>query len=117
MVEGLVRLSSRGRFDIPLSVQNVVNQYKRESVNVNIFLDEMGWKPSEGKSDKVLLADLYKKYSEFTTTFGYKRFNLQNFGVHLRKVGFMVRKSNQNKTYAWCKQVFDPDMLTAKTNI
>lgn len=117
MVEGLVRLSSRGRFDIPLSVQNVVNQYKRESVNVNIFLDEMGWKPSEGESDKVLLADLYKKYSEFTTTFGYKRFNLQNFGVHLRKVGFMVRKSNQNKTYAWCKQVFDPDMLTAKTNI
>lgn len=70
MVDGLVRLSSRGRFDIPLSVQNVVNQYKREFVNVNIFLDEMGWKPSEGKSDKVLPADSYKKYNEFTTTFG-----------------------------------------------
>lgn len=117
MVEGLVRLSSRGRFEIPLSVQNVVNQYKRESVNVNIFLDEMGWKPSEEKSDKVLLADLYKKYSEFTTNFGYRRFQFHNFNAHLRKAGFTVRKSNQNKTYVWCKQVFDPDMLTAKTNI
>ena len=64
MVEGLKRLTSRGRFVIPVSVQQIINKYKRESVNVNIFLDEMGWKPSEGKSDKVLLADLYKKYSE-----------------------------------------------------
>lgn len=117
MAEGLKRLTSRGRFVIPVSVQQIINKYKRESVNVNIFLDEMSWNPSDEKGDKVLLLDLYKKYSDFTTTFGYKRFNLQNFGMHLRKVGFNVRKSNQNKTYVWCKQVFDPDMLTAKTTI
>ena len=117
MVEGLKRLTSRGRFVIPVSVQQIINKYKRESVNVNIFLDEMSWKPSDEKGDKVLLLDLFKKYIDFTTTFGYKRFNLQNFGMHLRKVGFNVRKSNQNKTYVWCKQVFDPDMLTAKTTI
>lgn len=117
MVAGLERLTSRGRFDIPFSVQKVVNQYKKDSVNVNVFLDEMGWEKSQEVGDKVLLMQLYKKYSEFTSTFGYRRFNLQNFSAHLRKMGFIIRKSNQNKTYVWCKQTVDPDELTSKTLI
>lgn len=117
MVAGLERLTNRGRFDIPLSVQNVVNQYKKDSVNVNVFLDEMGWEKSQEPGDKVLLMQLYKRYSEFTSTFGYKRFNLQNFSAHLRKMGFNVCKSNQNKTYVWCKQTEDTDVLTSKTII
>lgn len=94
-----------------------MNQYKKDSVNVNVFLDEMGWEKSQEVGDKVLLMQLYKKYSEFTSTFGYRRFNLQNFSAHLRKMGFIIRKSNQNKTYVWCKQTVDPDELTSKTLI
>lgn len=112
MVTGLKRLTDRGRFDIPLSVQQAVNQYKHESVNINIFLDEGGWIPSDNNKDKVKLLDFYKKYKEFTIAYNYKPFNSNNFASHLRKMGFQVRKSNQNKTYVWCKQKIDPEELT-----
>lgn len=112
MVSGLKRLTERGRFDIPISVQQAVNQYKHESVNINIFLDEGGWIPSDNNKDKVKLLDFYKKYKEFTIAYNYKPFNSNNFASHLRKMGFQVRKSNQNKTYVWCKQKIDPEELT-----
>lgn len=105
IVEGLKRLAERGRFDIPESLQKIVNQYKYDSVNINTFIDEEGYRPGDG--EKVSLRDVYKNYSEFVKDCGFRRFSLKNFATHLRKLGFRVEKSTGNKAYVWFDRTND----------
>ncbi|MBN1279719.1 MAG: DNA primase [Chlorobiaceae bacterium] len=84
-LEGLRRLLQQGRFSECDAARCAVDQYKRESDSVQMFVDEQALEPSGVGFET--LGELYKGYKSFCADDGYRPLGKQNFSKRLEACG------------------------------
>jgi len=99
VVKGVQSLLKKGDFDIPESVRNVVDEFRKDSDTVGTFLGENGYCPSD--DDSVTLQsmyDLYKiqhpdgvAYREFSKQLRGHGYRVEPKGRHNIRVVYTVR--------------------------
>lgn len=89
VLRAYVALKARGRFDIPDSSKNALNQYKLEGDPVALWKETaLEVHPLGNGHDKDFVTNptMYKLYSEYCQTNGYKSTNPNNFGKQLKRL-------------------------------
>ncbi|MCF8382104.1 MAG: DUF5906 domain-containing protein [Chlorobium sp.] len=85
-LEGLRRLLQQKNFSNCDAARHAVDQYKRESDSVQMFVDDRALEPSGVGFET--LGDLYKGYKSFCADDGYRELNKRNFSKRLEACGF-----------------------------
>ena len=98
VLAGLERLLIQKRFTESQAVKEQLEQYRRESDSVQMFLDEVEYKPSQNLYKP--LKDVYAGYRVFCLDNGFKVTSSRTFSQRLRNLGFkMERKNYGNAVY------------------
>lgn len=92
ILSGLNRLLNQRNFSQCEAAKIQVEQYKKQSDSVQLFIDENGYKPHHTGYE--LLKDLYINYRCFCTEDGFKPVNKTNFIKRLRSQGINIEKRN-----------------------
>lgn len=90
-VDGLIRLKSRGYFDIPNSCQELLDSYIREQNSVNVFIDEFTVPDADGK---ISVKEIHEFYRNWCRGSVFLPVNISNFGRRLSDLGIEQIKSN-----------------------
>ncbi|MDB5239610.1 MAG: phage/plasmid primase, family protein [Spirosoma sp.] len=100
VLTGLNRLLENREFTNSPSVRDAIEQYRKESDTVALFLDENGYVPSP--NTYLYLKEFYAKYRFFCVDNGNRSLSLQNFSSRLRRhLGYTItRRSTGNVIYA-----------------
>lgn len=90
ILRGLRRLLEKQKFTTSEIVNQILEEYKRESDSVAMFTEENAYVPdAEGYE---LLKNLYSSYRSFCLDDGYKPLNKKNFKKRLEVSGFQVEQ-------------------------
>lgn len=92
ILEGLNRLLKQRSFSHCEAARNQVEQYRKQSDSVQMFVDENGFQPSP--TNYKLIKELYTIYRGFCIEDGFKPVNKTNFIKRLRSFGILVEKRN-----------------------
>lgn len=84
-LEGLQRLLRQQAFTYSETIEAAVNEYRKQSDTVALFIDEKNLITSTNKS---AVADLYKEYKNFCLDDGYKAVGKNKFSTRLTALGF-----------------------------
>jgi putative DNA primase/helicase len=95
VLEGLTRLLKQNNFSPCEAVQKALDEYRKESDSVAMFLDEEGYETSPVAY--VLLKNLYATYRTYCTDNGYKALGNNKFSKRLESNGITVEKKNVGK--------------------
>ncbi len=90
-ITGLQRLRARGKFNVPVSVEQATRDFELENDIVGMFIDEMCELAS---SYTVQSKSIYDAYKEWCKDNGYKSKSMVKFARDLRRVGFSKRKDS-----------------------
>lgn len=102
VLDGLKRLLKQNGFSPCAAVQKMLETYRRESDSVAMFLDDEGYKASNG--NQILLKDLYQEYKTFCQNDGYKPLGKRNFKKRLEGQNLSVEAGNGNKVFVWIER-------------
>lgn len=92
VLEGLNRLLKQGDFTKCAAIIHAVEDFRKKSDSVNLFLDDGGYMKSNDNS--IPLKQLYSNYTFYCHDSGYTACSLKSFSERLKNYGFeMVRKS------------------------
>lgn len=111
ILEGLRRLVKQGGFTKSKMIDDQLNLYRKESNNVELFLEEERY--TKSTNGKILLSTLYQFYRLYCSENGYKALNKNNFSERLRKLNYTVKRSTGGSVYVWCEKAADEDFLKA----
>lgn len=92
VLEGLTRLLAQKRFTESAAINAAIEQYKLESDNVKLYIEDKGYKPDQ--SHYVQIKDLYIDYRIFCNGDGMSPLKKTNFIKRLRILGFLVERIN-----------------------
>ncbi|GAB2605698.1 DNA primase family protein [Spirosoma areae] len=93
VLTGLNRLLKRRAFTESPAVRSAVEQYRKESDTVALFLEEQGYVPSADAP--IPLKNFYSEYRAFCTDNGNRPLSQQNFSTRLqRHLGFTVKRQS-----------------------
>lgn len=92
VLEGLRRIIKNRKFTYSKEVDELLDQYKKESNTVALFLDEEGYKTNV--DSHILLKDLYQSYSGFCFEGGYQRLQKGNFKKRLQDLKIPIERQN-----------------------
>ncbi|TNJ37406.1 DNA primase family protein [Prosthecochloris vibrioformis] len=106
VLDGLRRLLEQGGFSKCKAAEDAVNQYRKESDSVAMFIDERGYKPSPDRHEP--LGDLYKDYKNFCTDDGFRAFSKTNFSKRLQALGFEKRRMNYGPGFFLARTSVEP---------
>jgi putative DNA primase/helicase len=95
VLEGLTRLLKQNNFSPCEAVQKALDEYRKESDSVAMFLDEESYETSQ--TEYILLKNLYATYRTYCTNNGYKPLGNNNFSKRLESNGITVEKKNVGK--------------------
>lgn len=90
VLDGLKRLLQQGDFTACPAIDDAINEFKRDSDSVNLFIDDGGYIPSDDSYES--LKELYMLYKTFCNDFGYTSCSLRSFSERLRNYGFNVHR-------------------------
>lgn len=90
VLDGLKRLLQQGDFTACPAIDDAINEFKRDSDSVNLFIDDVGYIPSDDGYEP--LKELYMLYKTFCNDFGYTSCSLRSFAERLRNYGFNVHR-------------------------
>nr|DAW61318.1 MAG TPA: dsDNA helicase [Caudoviricetes sp.] len=94
---GLTRLLSQKHFTFSEKVKEQVDNYRKESDSVVMFIDEFGYTPSfEGS---FFLKMVYNEYKEYTIDGGYRPVSIKTFAERLRMMRFEVVKQKTGRIF------------------
>lgn len=97
VLEGLSRLLAQGRFTHSDIVRQQLEAYRRQSDNVQLFLDDDGYEKHEQYTN---LDELYRNYKSYCIEGSYRQCNKKNFHKRLQTVGILTeRKSHGYVAY------------------
>lgn len=100
IIEGIIRLRENKRFSKCETIEKLQNEYRIESDNVNMFLEEKWYIPS--LKNKQLLSQLYTEFDSFSISNGYRTMTKRTFSSRLKGLGFNVAKGGTgHQTYVW----------------
>lgn len=92
VLEGLNRLLKQKRFTESVVVKQQLEQYRRESDSVQMFLEEEGYEPTLTETEP--LKALFIQYRIFCTDNGYRNVSSRTFGQRLRGLGYLIERKN-----------------------
>lgn len=84
-LEGLKRLLRQQSFTYSLIIEEAVNEYRKQSDSVALFIEDKNLVTS---TNKKTVADLYKDYKNFCLDDGYKAVGKNKFSSRLTSFGF-----------------------------
>jgi len=90
LVEGVETLLKTRKFDIPESVQTVVDEFRQESDNVFGFMDENRFRPDPEKFE--VFWDLYIAYQDHCRRVKAKAVHKNEFSRRLSGLGYTIAK-------------------------
>jgi putative DNA primase/helicase len=105
VLDGLKRLLHQGKFTDSPAVRNAVDQYRKESDSVYLFLDEENYQKSvhHYKPQK----EVYSEYRAFCMNNGHKSLSNINFGRRLKALGHELEKKSIGQV-VWIETVETP---------
>ena len=92
VLNGLDRLLKQKRFSECESANQALKQYRYESDNVSIFIEDGGYKAST--KENVPMKTFYSEYRNFCVEHGYKPVKHLNFKKRISKFNILVEKKN-----------------------
>ena len=108
VVKGARSLLKSGNFDIPPLAQNAVEEFRKESDSVLMFLEENGYRPSSERWKT--LREMYDSYKEQCKDDGSVAVGKRAFSKRLRTLGFKVVPFGRKKmTVVYAKRVDDAE--------
>jgi len=100
LLEGVKRLRENKKFTYSPTIEALQNDYRIESDNVLLFLDEKMYIPS--LKNKQLLSQLYNEFETFSNGNGYRTMSNRTFSSRMKSLGFKVEKGGTgNHTNVW----------------
>ena len=90
ILAGLRRLLEQGRFTDCEAVRLQLENYKKQSDTVRLFLDEQGYQVS---TDTTPLKDIYRDYKAYCIEDGYRPVNNKNFQKRLNGNGIQTERA------------------------
>lgn len=92
---GLKRLLIQNDFSHSGAAESAVNDYRRESDSVAMFLEDEGYAPHD--EDYTLLKTVYREYRNYCADNGYKPIGNKNFVKRIESLGFTTDKNRVGK--------------------
>lgn len=99
LLEGVKRLRENKKFTYSPTIEALQNEYRIESDNVSMFLDEKMYVPS--LKNKQLLSQLYYEFNSFINENGFRSMSNRTFSSRMKSLGFKVERSSGNNNYIW----------------
>lgn len=93
MLDGLRRLLRQRKFTQSALVCEQVEEFRRESDSVALFLDEEEYRPTDEQFTFVLLKEMYGTYRQFCNENGYTPCSLRTLSKRIKSAGFNMRKT------------------------
>ena len=98
VLNGLNRLLSNGDFTKCSAIINALEDFKKTSDSVNLFLDDGGYEKTA--DNPTSLKSLYLQYSNYCKDSGYTACSLKSFSERLKNYGYeIIRKSSGRYVY------------------
>jgi putative DNA primase/helicase len=95
VLDGLKRLLANQKFTASDVVDQTIDQYRKQSDSVFLFLDEENYEPDTEKEKS--LADLFNLYAEYCKVCKYMACSRKTFADRLRNLGYtIVRRGHGN---------------------
>jgi putative DNA primase/helicase len=96
LLEGLNRIIAQKKFSSCEKSAQALNDFRRQSDSVALFLDEYNYKPSTDIKEP--LADLYTRYKGFCQEDNYKPVGKNKFSVRIENKGYEKTRLNNGTT-------------------
>ncbi len=101
---GLGRLLKNGGLTQSDLIKEQLDNYRRESDSVQMFIEENGYISSTSSYKK--RQDIYYEYASFARDNGYKAVSNKTFGDRISRLGFDVERKNFGRI-VWCEQDYN----------
>jgi len=95
VLDGLRRVLKQRKFTESAVIKEQVENYRRESDSVAMFLDEEGYAPAT--EEHVALKDMYWEYQDYCRDNGHRPYSNRNMSDRLRKYGYDIKKIAQGR--------------------
>lgn len=89
---GLKRLLDQNNFTYSEAVNSQIEQYKRQSDSVQLFLEEENY--TKGVNESKPLQDLFSEYRTYCNYGGYRFCSTKTFSERLKNIGFVIERKN-----------------------
>lgn len=99
LLEGVKRLKENKKFTYSPTIEELQSEYRIESDNVSMFLEEKMYIPS--LKNKQLLSQVYNEFNSFLNENGFREISNRTFSSRMKALGFKIERLSQNKTYVW----------------
>lgn len=103
LLSGLNRLLLQGDFTKCKAIISALEDYKKNSDSVNLFLDDGNYKKSS--DDTISLKSLYMSYVEYCKDSGYTSCSLKAFSERLKNYGFEITRKSSGRYVNISKQI------------
>ena len=90
ILDGLRRLLAQKKFTVSQKVNEQINNYRKESDSVAMFVNENGYVPSY--RNQYYLKVVYDEYKSYSLDNGYKSVSVRTFSERLKMLGFEIEK-------------------------
>lgn len=91
VLEGMKRLIEQGHFSTSDAIEEVANQYRKDTDSVALWVDECGYYPS---SERKTLTECFETYDKWRESNRFQPMKQPNFRKRLESLKFKVWKSN-----------------------
>ena len=95
LLEGLNRLLAQGDFTYCSAINNALEEFKKNSDSVNLFLDDGGFEPSIDETKP--LKTLYSHYDNYCDDSGYTACSLKSFSERLKNYGYVINRKSAGR--------------------
>lgn len=97
VLAGLDRLRTQGQFSPCSSSQKILEEYRKESDSVAMFIDEFGYQKTNASEEFVDLDMLYSEYRAFCQHGGCLAVSSPKFRPRLERLGFQWKRRSTGK--------------------
>jgi putative DNA primase/helicase len=95
VLEGMNRLLNQKGLTKSPSIENALNEYRKTSCSVSLFIEDIGFKPSS--VDTVSLKELFRSYRQFCNENGLISVSTKTFSERLAENKFTVHRKNYGR--------------------
>lgn len=93
VLQGLERLNKQQRFTDCQRAKEALQQYRKESDSVALYMEDYGYTPN-AQAEPTPLKSIYNEYRIFCTDSGFRAVSMRSFSDRLYKLGFeTIRRS------------------------
>lgn len=94
VMKGLDRLLKQKDFTESVIANQALEQYKKESDSILIFIDDKGYSASEDNREFMMLKDFFNEYNIYCRENNHRPVSYRKFSERLRNNGFFIERIN-----------------------